>query len=647
MSQWFSNLLPAIENAAKNVGQTAYNVGQAFENPIQTLGHAALPKIIPQTTPLQNQQAQAGAEFGMAPYSLADPANGVVGSAIDTGVTAAKPVVKAVAQETKANVAANGGAQRGFIGMGKKAATPELPPIVSQVKAPDAAKSVFGSEHTANIQDALKRNGVQDYNGIAAAAHHLYDNIIKPELFNTPKPIKIDNVTNSIVNEMRKAKPGIDATEATRAAKSVINDMYSRARAATGNTEPVPTHIDTPSLFGIKQDLNSTDAVKNYYAGNPPQDLVDSATVAARNALGKIIQSAHPNVAQATKDYGLLQDAVPSIYRATTQAEKDAANMPKQNVVQKVIGGIKSNPVGYGVLALGGSSVLPGITKGAIAAGTLASQELPKIGNTIANSLGYEPKTVANYDKGDKLISHNSGIVAPKAPEVNNIPQTASDVKPAPDGSLNLTNPYTSGLAIDKNTYLKQKSDLNNQISGLEQSLKDPANQIFPKAGQIQGQIQSAQSQLSALEAKNTTSREIDTPYQNGTVIVSATKQAIGDLGKSGSNLLESNGTINDTLWKTNGPYSGLVGAVDNLQKLSGVSIYQPGITSDVLKSNILQAEAIAVYNAYYSQLGGGYAGGSQTTSAPTAAPVPTNTLPPITGGDGGTVQGTPHPFVY
>lgn len=99
----------------KGAEQTVENLGQTFQVPVQTIGHAILPKIIPQTTPQQNQQAQAGAEFGMAPYSLADPANSALGSVVDTGVTAAKPAVKTAVQTTKAQP---GGFQAGFINFG-------------------------------------------------------------------------------------------------------------------------------------------------------------------------------------------------------------------------------------------------------------------------------------------------------------------------------------------------------------------------------------------------------------------------------------------------------------------------------------------------------------------------------------------------
>lgn len=555
-SNWLNNLLPAIEAIPGQVAQTAGDVGQSFQVPIQQLGHAALPKIIPDVTSQQQQQATQGSEFAMAPYSLADPANSVVGSTLDTAATAAKPVVKAAVDETKANVEANGGAQAGFIGMGKKA-TSKLPPIVSKVVAPDAAKSVFGAEHTAAIQDALQRNGVQDYNGIAPAAHNLYDNIIKPELFNNPKPVNIQDVSDAIVSEMRKAKPGIDPMAAERAAKSVLNDMYDRARAATGNTEPVPTHIDTPSLFGIKQGLNSTDAVKDYYNGNPPQNLTDSATVASRNAISNIIQKAHPGVAQATKDYGLLQDAVPSIYKAT---QDEAGNLSPW---QKFRGQSPFAQIGeFGGAVAGTKALLPTIGSVVGAAGALAKPAE----DSVLGALGYTPKGMAadsNYNtQPNKHVAHN-GIV----PDLNN--------------NYNLPVQTTAGTTYMTNAQ-RQQAEANLDPSSpqyvkIEQKYQDDQTKA---AKQLPNNTQSFMLNAPTyMNDINQSNKDLQTMPRNLLTTLNSTQKwnaylsnpknpyakQVADLGKLNADFIEAYSAINGSF--PSAMESSLIGAGDSTQQ--------------------------------------------------------------------------------
>ncbi len=269
-------------------------------------------------------------------------------------------------------------------------------------------------------------------------------------------------------------------------------------------------------------------------------------------------------------------------------------------------------------------------TNGRISAATqgLISGNSLNNGTNKPNGYNSNPQNTGINNKAQ----HNSTMIAPPAPDVKHLPQSADDLKVGQDGSMNLLDPYKSKLAVGGTDYVNQKATLNNQLTAA-------SNQYAADYGNSKAQladgakITGIKNQLDTLETQNQLSGTIQDPYDGAKKTVAASKQAISDLSKSGSNLLESNGTINDTVFKTDKNYSGLVSFIDNLQKQNpDMVIYTPGMSSDVLKSNILQAERTMVYNTYYNKLGGSYTGGGSTTSF-TNPPVPTTILPAITNG--------------
>ncbi len=367
----------------------------------------------------------------------------------------------------------------------------------------------------------------------------------------------------------------------------------------------------------------------------------------------------HPSLGDALDRQSAMIDAQPYVAKAASQQmgeETKAAinelNKPKLNIFQRGINSVKSNPVGYGVLSLVGSQYLPPIVKGAVAAGTVASQaigtELPRIQNAWSDLTG-APKSNNNDGKYTPNVNHNSTMITPKAPDVNHLPQSQDDVQVGQDGSANLYNPFDSktGIGISTTTYNQRLAKLNAQ----QQTYN---NQFAKDAGNYQAQQVDAANakgigtQIDTLNALNESSRKLDDPYHQAQVITSGAKNTLNDLDKSGSNLLESNGTINDTLFKTNGPYSKLVSSVLDLQNKADMVIYTPGISAANLRTNILQAEQKLLYNNYYSKLGGSYTGGANNLPPGPAGgvntqPAPVSTaLPDITSGTvgpGGTMQ--------
>jgi hypothetical protein len=232
---------------------------------------------------------------------------------------------------------------------------------ISRTVSPKATADPYGPVHTQEMQDALTRNGVTNYSKAPAAAKKIYDGVINPEFESNPKTIALDDVVNGyknakgeyvpgIVKEMQLLNPELDAREAKEAAADMINKTYNISRNTTGNA----TGITDKSLFDIKTNLNGTTAVKNYYKGTIPTSTSQLAQVAARDSISNIIADLHPNIAQATRDYGLIDDAMPSLFKAYQDP------IAKPSLLDKIPGPLKNRFLLAGLAIptiIGGSAV--------------------------------------------------------------------------------------------------------------------------------------------------------------------------------------------------------------------------------------------------------------------------------------------------
>lgn len=362
---------------------------------------------------------------------------------------------------------------------------------IGKVIAPDASKNIYGSVKTQQIQNALRRNNVDNYTQLPQAADRLFQQKINPELSVNPKQVNLDDISNSIVGEMRKLKPGLDLNGAQQAAKRVMIDMYNSAREGTDN--PVPTSIDTPSIFKIKTDLNNTEAVNNYFKGNPISSMEDLATIGARNALGKIISDAHPTIAEATRDYGLLKEAVPSLFKASQQGRGIGINVKGFNVgIPSALGGPIRDMTGGALRTAGKIADSPaGKILGPAALITAGAAGYPIVKNAI-NQYNQDTTGQADYGVGgnsygettpNSNVAHSDSLVQKygfaKADNSGNIPLPKQT---APSGQYYTYSDFlgdTKGMSPNSPQYGAAHQRYTDSISRAQEYFKGNNKQNF------------------------------------------------------------------------------------------------------------------------------------------------------------------------
>ncbi|HEX9060859.1 MAG TPA: hypothetical protein VF941_11825 [Clostridia bacterium] len=491
---------------------------------------------------------------------------------------------------------------------------------VGKTVSPKAVDNPFGPEYTQDMQSALLRNGVDHYNQAPAAARNLYDNVIGPELKNNPQSISLDDLTQQIVAGMQKMKPGLDPREAKIAAADVINNMYDVSR----NTGQAAQTIDTPSLLKIKTDLNSTLPVRNLYdRGIPPQNSTDLATVVARNTLGDVVAKMHPAVAQATKDYGLISDAMPSLFKAAQEGRGIGVRVGSINVgIPSAIGGPIRDVTGGGLRLAGQVADSPlgkilgkaGLLAGGVALGAGAVSQIAK------QQKGSQAQDVFGgvVDQG---VDHG-GTIAHPVKTVNDIPDVLSGLSKGDDTYQPVSPDAIQGsdgnsLGISNAAYQQQRQKLettygqqvvNNpqlaaqtkaQIDNLDTKYADPMNQKLNNSyTDVQTQEQTIQT------AKNTLKT------------VSPSLAQLFGVGKFSWDTLRT---------QTDPKYDTLKQELNNI-----VAVYPPA--KDLLSEaktqkgvqNIITAAHLFVLTNYYTQLN--TASGGQTTTgqaAPQAQQLP------------------------
>lgn len=501
---------------------------------------------------------------------------------------------------------------------------------IGKTISPDAAKNPFGPEETIDMQNALMRNGVDNYTKAPAAARNLYDNIINPELRANPniKPIDsvVDGYTNAqgqyipgIVNEMQKLNPGLNANEAKIAANSVINDMYDISR----NTGQTASSIDDASLLKIKTDLNSTIPVKNYYNGTPPSNDRELAMVAARKAISGQIADAHPNIAQATKDYGLISDAMPSLLRAHQQGRGIGLYLPNIGRVglPSAVGGPIRDATG-GTLRVAGKVADTPVGKALGVAGLIG-------GGAALQASGLPQEFIKNYtQQGTTQAEGNIGSNQQQKLNVHiptSIPQSLAEVKPE-DGIID---PKVLKGA-DGQPFASNVNTIQAQIADLNAKKKLPAYQFdLPNTPGNKGDID---GQIATLESKKTISENANEGYAAANTFHGDIIDAKQAAQNAPSTLFKDFPTYAALQAAFNGKYALLA------QKLQNLTSNYPGIaksllddkgnfkamTPEVLSKLLDGADTLAKWG-YYQQLQKQMGTPNQSPYLPPITPSPTS----------------------
>lgn len=506
---------------------------------------------------------------------------------------------------------------------------------VGKTISPKAVDNPFGPEYTQEMHSALLRNGVDHYDQAPAAARNLYDNVIGPELKNNPKSLPLDNVVdgytnaqgvhvNGVVDEMRAMDPSLDPREAKIAAADVINNMYDVSR----NTGQPAQTIDTPSLLKIKTDLNGTNAVKNYFSGNTPSNPTQLAQVAARNSLADIVADMHPNIAQATKDYGLISDAMPSLFKAAQEGRGIGVRLGSINVgIPSAAGGVIRDVTGGGLRLAGQVADSPigkvlgkaGILAGGVALGAGAVSQIAK------QQKGSQAQDVTG-GVVNQVVDHG-GTVAHPVKTVNDIPSVLTGLSTGDDSYQPVSPDAIQGsdgnsIGISNTAYQQQRQKLETLYG--QQAVNNPQ-----LAAQTKAQIDNLDTKYNDPSNKNLNNAYTDVTTQEQTI--QTAKNTLKTVSPSLTQLFGVGKFSWDTLrTQTDPKYDTLKQELNNV-----VAVYPPA--KDLLAEaktqkgvqNIITAAHLFVLTNYYSQLN--TAAGGQTTTgqqAPQAQQLPPQSQP-------------------
>lgn len=489
------------------------------------------------------------------------------------------------------------GALKGRLTPGVKTAPEALPAKpglftkndVNEAVPSDIAKNPYAQEDIAPMQDALRKYNISNASQASQGLKSIYDNVINPELKNNPQVVPLDDVTGGIVQEMKKMQPGLDTREAMNAAHRSIIDMYNVGKNTTENI--VPSGIGTSDLLNLKTAANQTLPVKNFYNnGVIPTSPTDLGTLAASKALTKIVAKYHPNIAEATRDYGLINDAYPSLYKASqlppTNYLPPAVNalLPPQAAtkVNTAIPNIMNSTkqVGVGMRGVGTSGMLP------LAGSTFAGSNNPS--TNVPNS----QSTEINSNQSD----HNTSI-------------TQSGVN-STGARYNVPSPQSQGLAMTVQDYANKKAQVQKIIE--EEKLNNPQ------------QASIDQGKLDAWDTQQQATQPLAVAYVKTNQALGFANQAYNLAQSAAPDLLSLNGSYDKLRKSTDPKYTQLYTTLQALQGATGIDL-SASKTKDDLLANIDQAASIATtqYQATLQQQIGGNTinPGNTTTNLPETPP--------------------------
>lgn len=412
----------ASSPVGQEVSNTASNLRQTFQVPVQQIAHAALPKIVPDVTPQQQQQAEQGSEFGMGAIQ-GQPEADALAPSLDMAAGTVKTAGKAAAQDAKETIqtakAQPGGLQAGFI---------KLPPIGEDTgypysKAPSTLSKI-GKGQNQNVrqirlphgyaEDETAANNTLDRLGFQGSGEQQYGQIqpkltelnnwiqTKSSMATNPKLIKTSNIEDAFNDNLQGS---IRRGELTKKSAQTIRDSYlgqlhDNQTPVNFNENPdltpqqntqnqltgqIPDSIDSRKVYQMKVMANQDASAiyKKLDNGGVPTEN-DKVILAARNAFDNAIAKAHPDVKQATMDMSRIFDAKPSLEKARFNAPPPTdivgAVLPRAiseyglpPIVKKGLNKALTSPTGLKVLggtalvgagALGGAAINQVINNG-------------------------------------------------------------------------------------------------------------------------------------------------------------------------------------------------------------------------------------------------------------------------------------------
>lgn len=336
--------------------------------------------------------------------------------------------------------------------------------------------------------------------------------------------------------------PDTSTEQMTMDAKNYINDLYVRA---TGQdvTKGVaaPENIPGTILQDMKT-LANADAKSTFEQLDPTKwNIRQRVSRYGRDAIDTMLDTEYPAASKLNNDMSDLYRAQDSL-RKGANAEgvtmQKNANAPQPNIFEKIEGALKKHPMGALALGAAGTIGIPPLIKGGIQLGSAVAGHLPDIGDSIASTLGYYPKSMANDEKSNEQVSHD-GSITPKY----------SSSTPLDDGSV-----------MSESQYAQSQQALQAKMGG--EKLSDPQAYNEDMARYQQNETQ-FNSQQGIRTVANNTKTVVNTANLAYPAIASANPSMMNALVKGFDEFSKAD----------NGKYAQLSTYLQQLSQLSGVDL--------------------------------------------------------------------------
>ena len=498
-----------------------------------------------------------------------------------------------------------------------------------------------GMKNTLKMRDYLTRVGAYDYPTADAALSRVYNDYIDPGVFGDPQEVTVSKVQKAYEDALDKNEaylpPGSNAQQAS--------NQFVQQLLGNGQRIPPDTKVFTDNLFNLKQKASQNLTQAGTYeklrngAGVESLSPLEREWLSRNDALGQVLEDAHPGIKDALGAYGAIKTALPqfaNIWEKLHPADLGGGEMPGLRGIAKVA----SSPAGkLGIAGLTGATVTAALMN-------MANKKTPQ-------GLSDTAKNIENSSASDQNgSSPNEGLSKQLTPghSTNSIPQGVNDT--TPDNVYGLTGPDGGSRFLSDKDWATQVAQNNAKIAQDQAKLGQPEIKFNPtEALPLQQEITALQTQNDSLNTKYQSSKDVNDAVKavqyaskqldgieqsvNGTEPSLWTLPSLPVLGGAAAMVREA----------TDPTYSTLVNQLKQLEQSAGLpagSLYKEGQNKQTLLSNIQNARQ-TIMSKFQAIVQG--AMGSQSynpTSSTPATPqgnglpiipqTPTNGLPTATG---------------
>lgn len=590
-----SGQLPPIRSKQNGaVSQTASNLEQTAQVPIQQTAHAVLPKIVPDVTTKQQNQAEQGAEFGMGAVQ-GQPEADALSPSLDVGLDTAKTAVKAGAQDVKETMQTAqtqpGGLQAGFVKNPFSKTDSQGSPVqlhdtdlhkeygysspkrVAEVQQTlDTVKGTNPSEVYKNMQPTIDGLGKQidqvtmgnpstaskSYpNGVTYQdlADLMYQKANEQGLLKDPAVAK--KVKQGIAEQINYIAGKGENPEALSNKPIFDNNLTAIASPQGDVLAQKPLDMQTLRSEYLQANLDNK-AILSKATPMRPLSAKDKAQLLYRNSLKDTIGATSSQVADLISKQHDLYDAEEPVLQQAKAYEKSQTPTKGQPRsawdIAKTVGeiGIGGYGINQGLKAFGID--IPGLVRAGV---VKAEDAFNNKNNSVPNNPG--GSQIYSQPTDNKYYANQTHITS------SSIPRTQADVKPDSYGNYPIANPqnidtqYGYPVAMNKAFHDSQLSKLQGQ-------------QNTDKALYGESSLQYA-NDTTAIERLNNIyngSPDIQKAYNNSAKVSSLVAKVKSEVSGLSDSLLQ-NTTFDQLSSINNGQYRGLKNDIVTLAQSYGI----------------------------------------------------------------------------